>query len=182
MKINKFKSLNNFVDNYNLKSISKGDLIISDIDGVFFKGIFDPREIIGLIDNKTLKSLERLLKTQASFWIMTNRIHIFRKFPYIKQLSRTVKKITSVKPYIYSNCSKFLEDNIKNYIIIMNAKKPSLESQKVVEKGIANFSKVLYIGSQDLPFFHNDLKLISKVKESTNSKNLEYIEISYWKK
>lgn len=182
MKIIKHKSLQHFIQNYNLSQIGKDSLIISDIDGVFFKGIFDPREILGIISPDNLKTLEDLLKTNSALWIFTNRLAIFKYFPFIKQIASSIKKTTGVTPPIYSKCSEFLEDDLKNHAIIMNAKKPSEDSQKVVEKGIANFKNVIYIGSQDVPFFYHDFKLIKILNQKKPTNNLTFVEISPWLK
>jgi hypothetical protein len=182
MKTLKFKSLQQFAKEYDLSRINKNTLLISDIDGVFFKGIFDPREILGTIHPNVLKAFEKLLSTKAKCWIFTNRMKLFKKFPYIKQITRSIKKITSTTPKFFENCSEFLQNNLPNFAIIMNANKPEEESLKVVEKGTANFSTVIYLGSQDLPFYHNDLRLVQKLSQRINTSNLIYIEISSWKR
>jgi hypothetical protein len=182
MKNLNYKSLKKLATSKFIKNLNSKDLIISDIDGVFFKGIFDPRELLGTIDPGTLQAFEKILKTKARYWILTNRMKLFKRFPYIGQISRSIKKITSISPNLYSDCSQFLEDDPQDYSIILNAKKPSEDSVKVVEEGIKNFEKVVYIGSQDLPFYHNDIKLIQEISDELDTSRLTYIEISSWKK
>lgn len=177
-----FRSLQQFIKKFDINKIGPKDIVISDIDGVYFKGIFDPREIIGLISKENLESLSRILNTGTMFIFLTNRLKLFKKFPYIKQISRTVKKTTTIRPKLYTNCSDFLDSEQKSYSIIMNAKKPSPESQKIIEYASSNFRKVFYFGSQDLPFYHNDIKLLKKVEKSRALNNLTYIEISSWKR
>jgi hypothetical protein len=182
MKTLKYKSLVEFTRSFDLEQLNKNSLVISDIDGVFFKGIFDPREIIGVISQRNLMAFEKILETQTAFWIFTNRTLLFKKFPFIKQLLRSFKKITSVSPKVYSDCSQYLENELKKYAIVMNAKKPGKDSQKVVEQGISNFKNVIYIGSQDIPFYHNDLTLVQELNKKVDTLNLIYIEISSWKR
>ncbi|MFC1780078.1 hypothetical protein ACFLY9_00065 [Patescibacteria group bacterium] len=178
MKNLKFKSFVKFVNSPDFDQITKDSLVISDIDGVFFRGIFDPREIIGVISKRNIKTFEKILETGTAIWIFTNRILLFKKFPFIKQLSRSFKKITSISPEVYSDCSQFLGNELKKYAIIMNAKKPGKESRSVVEKGINNFSTVVYIGARELPFYFNDLKLVSNLSKTVDSEKLTFVEIS----
>ncbi|MBN2015767.1 hypothetical protein JW766_02950 [Candidatus Dojkabacteria bacterium] len=181
MKYLKFKTFSNFVTTFDLGQITKDDLMISDIDGVFFKGIFDPREVLGIINQKNLRALEKLLKTNISCWFLTNRIGLFKHFHYIKQLAKTINKVRTIEPNIYSNCSHFLKDRSQNFAIIMNAKKPKEGSQKVIKKGLNEFKKVIYIGSKDWPWIFVDLDVVKNLNNNGNDlKNLTFIEINPW--
>lgn len=182
LKDDQYKSLIEMTRKLDLDELDENTLIISDVDGVFFKGIFDPREIIGLIDDEVLKAFEKLLGTKASFWVFTNRMKLFKTFPYIKQIKRSIKKMTQQKAPLYTSCLKFLENKPQNYIIIMNAKKPGKSSQEVLLRGLELYDKVIYIGSQDLPFYHNDVKLVERIRRKSGTDKLTYIEISSWKK
>jgi len=178
MKYLKFSSLSDFISNQDISQYNKNTLLISDIDGVFFRGIFDPREIIGIISKKNITVLEKILLKKIACWIFTNRPAIFKYFSFIRQISDSIKKVTGVTPNIYSKCSHFLEDRSQNYAIIMNAKKPSEQSQEVIEKGIKNFEKVIYISARDLPFYYSDKQLIQKLNKRLNLDKLVFIEIS----
>jgi len=179
--MNSYKSLESFIKHFNRNEYDENDLIISDIDGVFFKGIYDPREIIGIISRKNLKLFKTLLETECAFWIFTNRLNFFRKFPFIKQLSKTMSDFSNSKIKIFTSSSDFLDYNNEKYAIILNAKKPKFESQKVVEKGIDDFKKVIYIGSQDTPFYYTDKKLLSLLAKQRPLDDFTFIEINPWK-
>ena len=178
MRSYQYKSLIEFTEKYDINKLGKNDLIISDIDGVFLNGIFDPREILGVISKENLEAFEKLLKTQTAFWFFTNRWAFFKHFPFIKQLSKSINKTTTITPTIYSNCSQFLEDRLQNYVIILNSMKPWSKSLKVVEKGIESFEKVVYVGAQDTPFYNTDKIVVNKLERSNiNIDNLTFISI-----
>lgn len=177
MKNYKLKSLKEVLNTINWQELGKNVLLITDIDGVFFKGIFDPREIIGIISKKSLQTFEELLENFDACWIFSNRLPIFKHLPFTKQISNSINNVAKVTPPIYSNCSSFLDSRSQNYAIILNAKKPSIKSQQVVEKGIGEFSSVVYLGAQDHLFYFNDRKLINKIA-NRKKKDLIYIEIS----
>lgn len=179
MKKNKYKSLKNFTERYELSNIDKNTLIISDIDGVFFRGIFDPREILGIINKENKRAFEQILSQKCACWLFTNRPTIFKHLPFIRQISTSIKNVAGITPPIYSNCSHFLKERSQNYAIIMNAKKPGEESQKVVEQGIANFEKVIYLSAQDLPFYYTDQQLVEKLKKTPELEKLTFIEIDH---
>ncbi len=182
MKSYSYKTFENFVQMFDLSEYGEDDLIISDIDGVFFRGIYDPREIIGIISKKNLKVFNTLLNTKCGFWIFTNRLKLFKGFPFIRQLFKILSAYSKKKVEIYTNSLSFLEAKIEKYAIIMNAKKPNQKSQKVVEKGIENYRKIIYIGSQDTPFYYTDKNLLKRLSKKRNLDNLTFIEINSWKK
>ena len=179
MKKERYKSLQDFVNNYDLSTIDEKSLLIFDIDGVFFKGLFDPREIIGIINMENINAFEKVLSSMAACWIFTNRLSIFKYFPFIKQISKSIKKVTGITPPIYSNCSDFLEARSQKYSIILNAKKPSAESQKVVEEGTSNFKRVIYVSARDNPFYYTDQQLVTKLGKKLNLAKLSFIEIDH---
>lgn len=177
MKSYRYHSLPDYINKTDLENVSAETLFIFDIDGVFFRGVLDPRQIIGVIHDENKKAFESILATQAPCWIMTNRPNVFRHFPYIKQLSSSIEKITSASAGMYSNCSDFLNDRSKMYNIIMNAQKPSEESKAVVKKGMEQFRQVIYIGGRDMPFYFTDAKLVEELAKEVSSDNLTFIEI-----
>lgn len=181
MKKLRFNSLPDLVNHYDLSQLGPKSLLISDIDGVFFKGVFDPREIFGIIKKENLAAFEQILFQKPACWIFTNRPTIFKYFPFIRQISTSIKKVTGKSPPIYSNCSHFLKARSQNYAIILNAKKPDTESQKVVEQGIAHFEKVIYISARDLPFYYTDQELTEKL-DKQNLEKLVFIEINPFNK
>lgn len=178
----KFKSLLDFVNHYGFANIDKETLFILDIDGVFFKNILDPREIIGIISSSNLSAFREILKLKPACWIFSNRPAIFKYFPFINQLAKTIKRITGVRPPIYSNCSEFLSSRSKDFIIILNAKKPNTESQNVVRKGLDLFSSVTYISARDFPFYFTDQELTKELGKNINLDRLTFVEISPWAK
>ncbi len=180
MKTCLYRTFSSFIKNYNLSKVDKNTLIISDIDGVFFKGIYDIREIIGVMSKNNIKSLKILLKRNSSFWILTNRNKIFRNFPFIQQIKKVLDSASKSNTKIYIGCENFLQDKLKKYALIINSKKPSKASQKVVEKGINNFKNVVYIGSKDTPFINKDFELVNRLDKQLTKKDFTYIEISLW--
>ena len=64
-----------------------------------------------------------------------------------------------------------------NYAIIMSAQKPDTESQKVVEKGIQNFQRVIYIAAKDTPFVFPDEELLQRLEEKDDLSRLWFIKI-----
>lgn len=177
MKHLKYDYLRDFINQTDLPNVDEDTLFIFDIDGVFFRGIFDPREILGIISNETLLVFEQILKKKSACWIMTNRLHIFKYFPFIRQLKKTIQKITSVSPSIYSKCSAFLESGSNKYNIIMNARKPAEDSQEVVKRGMTEYKQVLYVGGRDTPFYFTDKELVEEVYKETSLNNITFIEI-----
>jgi len=182
MKRFKYKSLKEFANNFDFENFGKEDLIISDIDGVFFKGVYDPREIIGVIKKENLHILETFLKMNCGFWIFTNRKKFFRNFPFIKQLQNTLSNHSQSKVNIFLGSNDYLEHKIQKYAVIINSAKPGNKSQEVVGKGIDNFRKVIYIGSQDTPFFYTDKKLVDNLSKKKDLSKLVFVEINSWKR
>ena len=178
MKHYKYHSLKDYINKTDLRDIDVNTLFIFDIDGVFFKGIFDPRELLGIISKETSLAFEEILSKKAPCWIMTNRSNLFRYFPFIKQISKSIEKITSTTPNLYSNCSAFLESGSNKSNIVMNARKPAEDSQEVVKKGIRQYDKVIYIGGRDTPFRFTDEELVEKLDGKISLDNLTLIEIT----
>lgn len=178
----KYKNLHEFINKFDFNNLSSKDLIISDIDGVFFKSIFDIREIIGIIGNNNINHLEEILKINTSFWVFSNRFSIFRFFPFIKQIIKTIKDITKVNPVLITNYSKFTTNNLPKYYIILNAKKPSLKSQELLSLVLRKFRKVIYISAQDTPFYYTDKLLVDNLTRNENFNNLIFVEINPWQK
>lgn len=172
-KLQSLKEVQNTINWQELKNV----LLITDVDGVFFKGIFDPREIIGVISKKNLQIFDKLLKNVDACWILSNRPPIFKYFPFIRQITSSITNATQQTPPLYSDCSTFLEKGLQKYVIILNAKKPSKESQIVVENGLEEFTNVIYIAAQDHPFYFNDKKLINNIANE-KKRHFIYIEIN----
>lgn len=179
MKEFRYKSLKEYAESLTSDDFDDRTLIISDIDGVFFRGVFDPREILGIIGKTNISVLESLLSNNPALWLFTNRSYFFRRFPYIRQLRKTIKKTTTINPEVYSDCSSFLIEfkNSMNYAIIMSAQKPDSDSQKVVEKGIQNFRRVIYIAAKDTPFVFPDEELLQRLEEKDDLSRLWFIKI-----
>lgn len=163
---------------YNANRLNTDTLLIFDIDGVFFKGILDPHEIVGVIDKKVLEIFRQIIEKAGGCWILTNRPNIFKNFPFIQQISEVIQQVTSEPPSMYSKCSEFLEDRSTNFSIILDAEKPSPNSQRVVGLGMSLFDKVIYIGGRDLPVWFTDEMLLKKIEEKISLDNLTFIEIS----
>jgi hypothetical protein len=172
-----FKSFSDFSHSDLTRSIDKHTLCIFDIDGVFFRGIFDWREWMGIIDKKILVEFETILNKTYAVWVMTNRPALFKIFSFVKQIAKSITKVTNLQPTIYSNCSQFISSRVKNYAIILNARKPSKQSQQVVEQGSKNFKKVFYIAAADLPFYFADEDLLKEIDQRHHLKNVTLIEI-----
>jgi len=79
---------------------------------------------------------------------------------------------------MYSNCSDILQERSTNYAIILDAKKPSPNSQRVVAQGMSFFEKVIYIGGRDFPLWFTDESLLQKIEEKISLDNLTFVEIS----
>ncbi|MDD3647616.1 MAG: hypothetical protein PHS44_03915 [Candidatus Dojkabacteria bacterium] len=178
MKTYSFRSLSDFKSCFDLTAIDQNTLIISDIDGVFFKGILDPREIVGILEKGSLLVLETLLKRKPAIWLFTNRLSIFKRFRFVRQFRTTMQNFTDKELRIFKGSKSFVEQDLVRYALILNARKPGKDSQKVVEKGIENFKKVIYIGAKDLPFYFTDEKLLAIIERNKNLDNLTFIKIS----
>ncbi|MBU0976765.1 MAG: hypothetical protein ABIE03_03145 [Patescibacteria group bacterium] len=181
MKTYSYKSFQDFIDNLDLSLIYQDSLIISDIDGVFFKNIIDPRWILGVLSKESLLSLEALMRQKPAMWLFTNRLSFFKYFPFVRQFRRSVQNLTDSVLKVFTNSNDFLKHKPINYALILNAKKPGSKSQQVVEKGIDNFKKVIYIGAKDLPFYFTDERLLKKLEQKENLDNLTFIKISPFK-
>jgi len=183
-KFNKkiFNSFSDFFASDLIKHLDKDTLCIFDIDGVFFRGIHDPREWLGIIKSETLEKFEELLKTGCSCWIMTNRPSIFKNFPFIRQIRTSIEKITKIFPVVFSGSSKFLKKTSFNYAVIMNAGKPKSMSQKVVEEGSRRFQNVYYIAAPETPLWFCDERLLFELNQYADISNVTLIKIAPWLK
>ncbi len=177
MKDLHFDSFDKFIKQYNLDSINSQTLIISDIDGVLFEKMFSLRAVLGILNKQTRENIERLFNTECHLWLLTDRQSLFRYFPFVRQLTDIVKKNTSKQLEVYSNCKNFLREGSNKFNIIFNASKPEAESQLVVEKGIRNFEKVIYLGAQDLPTAFRDQELVERMKKENDLTKLTFVDI-----
>lgn len=172
------KSIKEFVQEEQLKKLNDQTLCIFDIDGVFFNGILDWREIVGIIATDYLEALKKILQTKTRCWIFTNRMSLFRIFPYIKQLKNILSEFAPNQQVMFcKNSNIFLTQKQRDFAVIMNARKPSIHSQKVVEEGINDFKEVFYFSAQDFPIIYSDRKLLDIIEKKTNTDNLTFVDI-----
>ena len=165
MKTLSFKKLHDFCESEEFKILNEKSLCILDIDGIFFEGLTDPHFWFSNIKKEYLEELEKIEKTKSNIWIFTDRNLFGFWGPYKKQLLDVLSENGRINVRKFKGSKEFL-DKAKELdkALIINAKKPGEESQKVLIKGLENFEEVFYFASQDIPFKYDDKTLVEKLK------------------
>jgi hypothetical protein len=177
MKKMKFASLQDFKNNYDTSDVSKDSLFIFDIDGVFFKP-FSLDWFLGRISNANINAFQEIISKDSACWIFTNRPRILMVFKFMQQLKDALSKFSDQNLQIFKNSYTFLQNKISRFAVIMNARKPSEQSQKVIEKGIKNFKNVIYIAARHIPINYPDKKLIEELEKRIDLTRLTFVDIS----
>ena len=156
-------SIEEFWNQYRGKS-SQNSCIVSDIDSVWFKGIFDWRAWVSLFSEKRIKLIREISDTDNDFLLFTNR-----NFPglwpggYVSQLQ---SKLPDSKWQIYKNSEEFMNRKDFNGLgIVRNAQKPTEPSLSVLKWLLKKYDNLTYIGGRDFPWSYKDGDVIVKLQE-----------------
>ena len=157
-----------------ISKIGDNDLCIFDIDGVFFKNIFDINNLLGRIPDKLISAFKKLTHNSKVIWIFTDRWHILSNYHFANNILKSMKR----DPLIYKSSKDFLNHNdIFSDSIIYGAKKKSLESKEVVKSAVKNFSKVYYFAAQDFPWAYKDKEMLDDLDKIDEFNNLVFVDI-----
>ena len=171
-----YKNLSEFCKSEYFELLDETALCIIDIDGIFFGGLTDPHFWFSNIKKGYLDELAKIIAKKSNVWIFTDRNLFGFWGPYKKQLMDTLSEHGKVPMKRYKGSKAFLA-KVKDLkrALILSAKKPGVESIQVVEKGLANFSKVFYLAAQDFPLKYDDKDLVKKLNDGTI--NLYFVDI-----
>lgn len=176
MQTLKYNNLAEFCKSENMESLNDEALCIIDIDGIFFGGLTDPHFWFSNIKKEYLDELAKIVEKNTNIWIFTDRNLFGFWGPYKKQLLDTLSENGTIPVKKYKGSKAFLSKADKlNRALILSAQKPGKESIRVVEKGLAKFSKVFYLAAQDLPLEYRDKDLVESLKDDTI--NLYFVDI-----
>lgn len=160
LKSYKYDTIEEFWKDYKDKVNTKY-CIVSDIDSVWFKGLSDWRMWVSRFETEKISLMRQIINSPSSFLLFTNR-GMLGRWPggYISQLRKEFVK-DGLK--IYRDSEDFIDsDNFDGTGLIKYGQKPSDFSLEVLKYLLKNYSQVLYIGGQDVPWKYTDEDLFEK--------------------
>ena len=169
-------NIENFWEAYDSKLEKGNHIVISDIDSVWFGGVFDPRSYISRFSTRRLYLMKKFQET-TDFMLFTNRNLLGRwKGGYVDQVKANFSNVK-----VFNTSEEFLEKpDLNGFNLITNAQKPSPYSFEVLELALKRYTKVYYIAGREFPWTYKDEVLLKNLeeKEKELSEKVTFIDIS----